>query len=74
MINNLPSRLTTLHFAQRFFIDGDTFIIALLLNQITWLPSQRLDYTTFPKFRPVFGFPDGSKDCQDERFSFGDGD
>lgn len=56
MINNLPLRLTTLHFAQRLRIDGDTFIIALLLNQITWLHSQRIDYTFFSSFRPDFRF------------------
>jgi hypothetical protein len=33
MMNNLRLRLTTLHFAQRLRIDGDTFIIALLLSQ-----------------------------------------
>jgi len=54
MMNNLRLRLTTLHFAQRFRIDGDTFIIALLLNQLTWLHSQRVDYTCFSNFRPVF--------------------
>ena len=56
MINNVPLRLTTLHFAQRLRIDGDTFIITQLLNQIAWLPSQTLDYTIFSNFRPDFSF------------------
>ncbi len=28
----MPFRLTTLHFAQRFLIDDDTFILRLLIN------------------------------------------
>ncbi len=31
MINNTPLRFTTLHLAQRFLIDEDTFIIAISL-------------------------------------------
>jgi len=31
-MNNLPLRRTTLHLAQRFRIDGDTFIIEILLT------------------------------------------
>ncbi len=56
MINNVPLRLTILHFAQRLRMDGDTFIIPQLLNKITWLPSQKLDYTIFSNFRPDCSF------------------
>lgn len=52
MMNNLRLRFTTLHFAQRFRMDGETFIIAILLNQHRWLPSQTLDYTFFYYIRP----------------------
>jgi hypothetical protein len=31
-MNNLPLRRTTLHLAQRFRIDGDTFITKILLT------------------------------------------
>jgi len=56
MMNNLRLRFTTLHLAQRLRIDGDTFIIALLLSQHSWPYSQRLDYTYFSNFRPDFRF------------------
>lgn len=56
MINSLRLRFTTLHFAQRLRIDGETFIIALLLDQRIWLYSQRVDYTFFSNFRPDFSF------------------
>ena len=32
MINTLPLRLTTLHLAQRFRTDGETFMLNLLAN------------------------------------------
>lgn len=54
MMNNLRLRFTTLHLAQRLRIDGETFIIALLLNQHTWPSSQKVDYTFFYFFRPDF--------------------
>jgi len=38
-MNNLPLRRTTLHLAQRFRIDGDTFMTKLLL---TYLLPQRV--------------------------------
>jgi hypothetical protein len=43
-MNNLPLRRTTLHLAQRFRMDGDTFITKILL---TYFPtcSQGFDYT-----------------------------
>ena len=41
MINNLPLRLTILHFAQRLRMDGPTFMIAFSLHRDT----QRLNYT-----------------------------
>jgi hypothetical protein len=52
MIYSIPLRLTTLHLAQRFLIDGDTFIISLLLNPTTWLYCQSLNYTCLSNFRP----------------------
>jgi len=54
MMNNLRLRFTTLHFAQRLRIDGDTFITSLLLDQLIWPYSQKVDYTFFSNFRPVF--------------------
>jgi len=50
MIYNLPLRLTTLHFAQRFLMDGPTFIIAFSLLRLF---NQRLNYTCTILFRPV---------------------
>jgi hypothetical protein len=71
MINNLPLRLTTLHFAQRLRMEGPTFMIAFSLLQLF---NQRLNYTCSVLFRPV------SRclcrwlwDSQDEGFAFGDG-
>ena len=42
MMNNLPLRLTTLHFAQRLRMEGPTFMIAFSLLQLF---NQRLNYT-----------------------------
>jgi hypothetical protein len=50
MIYNLPLRLTTLHFAQRFRMEGPTFMIAFSLLQLF---NQRLNYTCSVLFRPV---------------------
>ena len=50
MIYNLPLRLTTLHFAQRFLIEGPTFMIAISLHQLF---NQRLNYTCTALIRPV---------------------
>jgi|GEM_PF-2358071 hypothetical protein len=50
MIYNLPLRLTTLHFAQRFRMEGPTFMIAFSLLQLF---NQRLNYTCSDIFRPV---------------------
>jgi len=55
-MNNLRLRFTTLHFAQRLRIDGETFIIALLLDQHIWLSSQKVNYTFFSNFRPDFSY------------------
>jgi hypothetical protein len=74
MMNILPLRRTTLHLAQRFRIDGETFISDH--TPYSFIPSNqgfnytrssffRLDYTKYP-----FG---SSWDSQDERVSFGDG-
>ena len=61
MMNNLRLRFTTLHLAQRLRIDGETFIIALLLNQHTWPSSQTVDYTFFCNIRPDFSSSDRIK-------------
>jgi hypothetical protein len=50
MINNLPLRLTTLHFAQRLRMDGPTFMIAFSLLRLF---NQRLNYTSTTLSRPV---------------------
>ena len=50
MMNNLPLRLTTLHFAQRLRMEGPTFMIAFSLLQLF---NQRLNYTRSILFRPV---------------------
>ena len=73
-MNNLPLRRTTLHLAQRFRIDGDTFITEILLTITTC--TQGLNYTLSSFFRPAYtqSCPTGSWDSQDERFSFGDRD
>jgi hypothetical protein len=71
MINNLPLRLTTLHFAQRLRMEGPTFMIAFSLLQLF---NQRLNYTCSVLFRPVSGvFAGWLRDSQDERVAFGDG-
>jgi hypothetical protein len=71
MIYNLPFRLTTLHFAQRFRMEGPTFIISFSLPRLF---NQRLNYTCSILFRPVSVAPAiWLRDSQDERIAFGDG-
>ncbi len=75
MIYTLPLRLTILHLAQRFRIDGETFISTLLLAN--YLPtSQEFNYILSFNFRPDYTqfLSYGSWDSQDKRFSFGDSD
>jgi len=74
MIKILPLRRTTLHLAQRFRIDGETFISENTpYNFIT--SNQGFDYTRSSFFRLDYTkYLFGSWDSQDERFSFGDGD
>ncbi len=70
---NLPLRRTTLHLAQRFLIDGETFIVNISLH----LP--RLRYTA-KGIIILFHFlsvqhniaASGIKDSQDQRIAFGD--
>jgi len=50
MINTLPLRLTILHLAQRFRIDGETFM-KKLLTILHLLHSQVFDYTRSSFFR-----------------------
>jgi hypothetical protein len=71
MINNLPLRLTILHFAQRLRMDGPTFMIAFSLLQLF---NQRLNYTCTMLIRPVSAcLAVWLRDSQDERVAFGDG-
>ena len=70
MIYNLPLRLTTLHFAQRFRMEGPTFMITFSLLQLF---NQRLNYTCSDIFRPVSKLSGWLRDSQDERVAFGDG-
>lgn len=52
-MNNLRLRLTTLHFAQRFRMDGDTFIFYLLLVLLSLQTKpQSSNYTASFRFRP----------------------
>ncbi len=72
MMNNLPLRLTTLHFAQRLRIDGETFIGYSLLTQfLSVQPKVELYlHSSFPS-RTIYRY--NSRDSQDEGVSFGDG-
>jgi hypothetical protein len=48
MMNKRPLRLTTLHFAQRLRMDGETFMITFLLTLTLAVKySQSIDYTHF---------------------------
>lgn len=49
-MNTLPLRLTILHLAQRFRIDGETFM-KVLLTLLHLLRSQVFDYTRSSFFR-----------------------
>ena len=53
MMNTLPLRLTILHLAQRFRIDGETFMMTLLTN-FPSLDSQVFDYTRSSLLRPDY--------------------
>lgn len=56
MMNNLPLRLTTLHFAQRLRMDGETFISAFPLQFDTLcVYTGSYDYTRLWRFRPEIG-------------------
>ena len=55
MIYTLPLRLTILHLAQRFRIDGETFISTFLLaNDHSSQNSQEFDYILSFNFRPDY--------------------
>ena len=55
MINTLPLRRTILHLAQRFRIDGETFMIKnLLANHWRSLNSQEFNYIRSSFFRPDY--------------------
>jgi len=52
-MNNLRLRLTTLHLAQRFRMDGETFILYLLLVFLSMQTKpQSSNYTASFRFRP----------------------
>ena len=52
-MNTLPLRLTILHLAQRFRIDGETFMITILLaNDYFTTNSQGFNYTRSSISRP----------------------
>lgn len=71
MTNNLPLRLTTLHFAQRLRIDGETFIGYSLLTQfLSVQPKVELYLHSYFPSRTILR--DNSWDSQDEGVSFGD--
>jgi len=53
MTNTMPLRLTILHLAQRFRIDGETFMTTLLTNFLS-LYSQVFDYTRSSLLRPDY--------------------
>jgi hypothetical protein len=72
MTNTMPLRRTIRHLAQRFRIDGETFITTLLTNFHSQC-SQGFDYTRSSYIRLDYTQSlTGSRDSQDERFSFGD--
>jgi hypothetical protein len=72
MINNTPLRLTTLHFAQRFRMEGPTFMMTLLLTSVVQPKAELYLFCSFPSsFRGVF--TDWSWDSQDERVAFSNG-
>jgi len=71
MMNNLPLRLTILHFAQRLRMEGPTFMIAFSL--LVGSKAKRriiLVLLISVQFRRCLA---GSRDSQDERVAFGDG-
>jgi hypothetical protein len=53
MIYTMPLRRTILHLAQRFRIDGETFMTILLANFLS-LDSQVVDYTRSSFIRPDY--------------------
>jgi hypothetical protein len=75
MIKTLPLRLTILHLAQRFRIDGETFISKILLAH--GCSSQQTAKSLIIYFHSSFvqitrNIAMDSRDSQDKRFSFGD--
>ncbi len=77
MIYTLPLRRTILHLAQRFRIDGETFMSTFLLaNTIPghYQMAKGLIIYFHSAFVQITRSPEGSWDSQDKRFSFGDSD
>ena len=72
MINNLPLRLTTLHFAQRLRMEGPTFMIALLLTSVVQPKIELYLFCSLPSSF-VHVFAGWLRDSQDEGVAFGDG-
>ena len=72
MIYNLPLRLTTLHFAQRFRMEGPTFMMTLLLTSVVQPKVELYLFCSFPSSFSVV-LAGWLRDSQDERVAFGDG-
>ena len=71
MMNTLPLRRTTLHLAQRFRIDGDTFIEKYSLH--SYLVAELSIIHSVSMFvQPTRSIVYGSEDSQDQRVSFSD--
>ena len=66
MINTLPLRLTILHLAQRFRIDGETFITILLTTFIIYIAKVLIIHVrlSFVQITRNICMP-GSRDSQD---------
>ncbi len=70
MMNNLPLRLTILHFAQRLRMEGLTFMIAFSLLIVV---QPNIELYLFYSYPSSFGCLAGSRDSQDESVACGDG-
>jgi hypothetical protein len=78
MTYNRPPRLTTLHFAQRLRMEGETFIqfVSLLIKNAVYYTAKGEIILALSCFVQNFGdlLASASQDSQDEGVSFGDGD
>jgi hypothetical protein len=71
---NLPLRRTTLHLAQRFRMDGETFMISNLLTSHSAVCAAKVLIIYFLSQSVQRGdeTASGLQDSQDERIAFGD--